>query len=194
MLNELEDYNWAWRMVHPLFLHPPHQIILLPPLFLGFNNGLEIRMNIFLSFYGAEDRPQDLPHVNKHALYHWVTFSAQEQECLHGVVIIIKPYYKILGQELSSCYFLKVILLHIITMLLAKASWMTPDESVATCSPSRFCSTPLMDCSRLSILSWTLWDWAIAFWSKADRSAKLQERLWKRLHMESGKSSHEKKH
>lgn len=56
-------------------------------------------------------QPHNLVHVNQHALYQWVTFSAQEQECLHGAVIIIKPYYKIPGQELSSCYFLKVILL-----------------------------------------------------------------------------------
>lgn len=43
-----------------------------------------------------------------------------------------------------------------LTMLVARASCMTPDDSGATFSSSRLFSTSLMDCNKLSRLSWTL--------------------------------------
>lgn len=119
----------------------------------------------------------------------------------HGLVIMSKSHHqKIHEHKFFSWYFFKVMQLwnmanalyanslgRGLTILVARASWMTPDDRDATCSSSRFFSTSMMDCNKLSRLSCTLWDWAIAFCSRAERSSRLEERLWKWLSMESGK-------
>ena len=60
---------------------------------------------------------------------------------------------------------------------------------MAGCSLSRFFSISATDWRRLSRLSWTLWDWAMDFCSRSERSAICWERLWKRLTMASAKFS-----
>lgn len=76
-----------------------------------------------------------------------------------------------------------------LTALVASESWMEAEESAAGCSLSRFFSISATDWRRLSRLSWTLWDWAMDFCSRSERSAICWERLWKRFTMASAEFS-----
>lgn len=76
-----------------------------------------------------------------------------------------------------------------LTALVASESWMEAEESAAGWSLSRFFSISATDWRRLSRLSWTLWDWAMDFCSRSERSAICWERLWKRFTMASAEFS-----
>lgn len=76
-----------------------------------------------------------------------------------------------------------------LTALVAKESWMAAEESAPGCSALRLLSISATECRRFSRLSWTLWDCAMDFCSRSERSAICWERLWKRLTMASAEIS-----
>lgn len=70
-------------------------------------------------------------------------------------------------------------------MLVASASWMEVEENAVAFSLWRLSSISRTDCRRLSSPSWTLCEWAMEVCRRSERSAIREERLWKRLTMES---------
>lgn len=57
----LEDCDWAWRMVHPVFLYSLHQIICSQHFSLDSTGVWKLGRKILFLFYGVEYWTQDLP-------------------------------------------------------------------------------------------------------------------------------------